>query len=81
MRCKQGDLAFVVSGKDAGAVVKCLQMIGEVGQEKDVWETDKALAWNFGDFFMCPDSILRPIRDNDGQDEMLRIVGKPEKVT
>jgi hypothetical protein len=25
------------------------------------------------------DAQLRPIRDNDGEDEMLRIVGKPER--
>lgn len=26
---------------------------------------------------LAPDSILRPIRDNDGEDEILRLAGKP----
>jgi hypothetical protein len=26
----------------------------------------------------CWDEMLRPIRDNDGEDEMLRVVGKPK---
>lgn len=29
----------------------------------------------------APDFCLRPIRDQDGEDEILRLVGKPEGVT
>lgn len=29
----------------------------------------------------CEDSYLRPIRDQGGEDEILRLVGKPEGVT
>jgi len=28
-----------------------------------------------------PDESLRPLRDNDGEDEILRIAGKPQKVS
>ena len=27
-----------------------------------------------------PDFCMRPIRDNDGEDEILRIAGKPEVI-
>ncbi len=89
MNCKQGDLALVIHDGlsiKAGAVVVCLEFVGQATSRdwqvfNDVWAVEyrgsdrSPNGWWWG----LPDSYLRPIRDNDGDDEMLRIAGLPNK--
>lgn len=88
MNCKQGDLAVLVrsdSGNE-GAVVQCLRLY--VGQllNPDKTLTATVVAWFIDrnlptlDGSLClivEDSKLRPLRDTDGEDEILRIAGRP----
>lgn len=87
MNCKPGDLAFIVNsleGKSIGKIVRCINMVGLVdwdGVFKDYgWETDTELERYGPPSTLVPDSWMRPIRDNDGQDESLTWVKKTEKV-
>lgn len=89
MNCKQGDMAVIVRSRagNEGKVLTCLrlatrqQVIAEgfldwVG--RPVWVTDATLACRSGKpTSLYPDDRLRPLRDSDGQDEMLRLVGLP----
>ena len=79
MNCKQGDLAVIVkvipgigAEQYIGKIIRCERLFSP-------------LAWWLPDDFGCHlavlDAHLRPIRDNDGEDEMVRIAGKPEQVT
>jgi hypothetical protein len=46
------------------------------------WEVDLPLnTWEGKAQNFLLDSCLRPIRDQDGEDEILRIAGKPQEVT
>lgn len=91
MNCKPGDLAVVVRGSvGLGAVVRCIRILGKFAPSErisipglgsfcsvaggQVWEIEHS------QFAVASDDCLRPIRDNDGEDEMLRIVGKPQPV-
>ena len=87
LRCKQGDLAIVVKSHagNHGVVLTCLRL-ATAAEMKDLsyrkyssmWVTDRATqsTWGLPDCLM-PDECLRPLRDTDGEDEMLRLVGKP----
>lgn len=93
MNCKQGDLAIVVKSElgNEGKVVRCIRVLSK--KESDalmywsgpLWEVDAPLKASFGFVVTytnhCPDSYLRPLRNQDGEDEMLRISGKPEQLT
>ena len=75
MNCKKGDLVIVVGGMREfwGRVFTVTERDAE---QPDCWETNpvqyKGLRpVRFGD------NILRPIRPGGGEDEMLRIAGKP----
>lgn len=86
MNCKQGDLAIIVKSYagNEGKIVRCLRYVGKVEGwiGRDRWETDTQIIGEFGSVTnTVNDSYLRPIRDSDKEDEMLRIVGKPEKET
>lgn len=86
MNCKPGDLAIAIrSGNgNEGKVMTCIRYVGEVPFfiGDDYWQTDTPLMSRFGDFnCFYRDSWLRPIRDNDGDDETLTWVGKPNEVT
>lgn len=76
MNCKQGDLAVVVRSYNGqhGAIVECVQLFEHpLFPGEPCWEVRPPLllgAW-------CHDDQLRPLRDNDGEDEILRLVGKP----
>jgi len=74
MNCKQGDLAFVCYPGDPfdGAIVQC---VAWVGGEYDYWRIDRLLP-NQG-LPLIADRILRPLRDSDGEDEVLQMVGLP----
>ena len=83
MNCKQGDLAIVVrsSASNEGAIVLCVRLLpagaegwSRLGQR---WQIDRALAGCNGPVISVPDAWLRPLRDSEGEDEMLRLVGKP----
>lgn len=89
MNCKPGDLAVIVNSEDTpkavGSIVRCIKY--EPGHNgRPAWIIDK----NFGDRISddgrrliignwFADFCLRPIRDQDGEDEMIRIAGKPNK--
>ena len=91
MHCKQGDLAVIVSssaGND-GKFVTCLRLIPSMPMlmpngrtvRTDCWLVDARLMGCKGqvDSFVA-DAQLRPIRDIEGEDEMLRIAGLPKPV-
>ena len=88
MNCKQGDLAIIVKIKNGspdgaekhlGKIVKCIESYYD--DNFLIWETDPVLLDTDGDELDFEDDELKPIRDTDKEDEMLRITGKPEKVT
>ena len=89
MNCKQGDLAIYVgkiSPMDNGAIVRCVRFLGDRnvygGGLAPMWEIDPPLKnspanrkeW-------ASDRSLRPIRDNDGEDETLQWAPVPTKET
>ena len=89
MNCKPGDLAVIVrsaDGQAVGRIVECLRIEGAHSELGPMWRvktSGKGVVTIHGTlavFFHMPDSWLRPIRDNDGEDEILRIVGKPQTV-
>ena len=69
MNCKPNDLAIIVRGvafsKYIGRVVRVVESNGVL------WRLDESLDGNPDYWIMVPDSCLRPIRDNPGQDETL----------
>ena len=91
MNCKQGDLAVVVRSVcgNEGKIVRCLRYVRgmELGidgcwHECDIWETDTVMpGWTGALGKSIADSQLRPIRDQDGEDETLTWAGKPQEVT
>lgn len=93
MNCKQGDLAIIVKSRagNEGKIVTCLRLATEAELFADnfttkfgpVWVTDLIVDTcnvfgisTGGSHHVC-DVFLRPIRDQDGEDEMIRIAGKP----
>ena len=90
MNCKQGDLAVIVRSKSGneGRVLRCLRLATAAEKRAEdfvagdwtgaVWVTDAKLndTWGAGTS-LYPDCRLRPLRDSDGEDEMLRIAGRP----
>lgn len=88
MRCVQGDLAVVVvspMGMNLDKIVECCSYQGEHSKHGPIWRVKtkgKPLVTEYGCVgITCdiPDAWLRPIRDNPGEDEVLRLVGKPER--
>lgn len=86
LNCKLGDLAVIVrsdSGNE-GAVVVCLEMyVGQWanGNYEAGWLVDRWLPCRSGGQTRhVADRKLRPLRDGDGEDEMLRIAGRPADV-
>ena len=74
LNCKIGDLAVIVKTsypaevRYIGKIVRCVEPIFSCG-----WIVEPDIAGYFG----VHDDNLRPIRDSDGEDEMLRLAGKP----
>lgn len=82
------------TGKNLGKIVKCIRRI-EVNEIIDgrrmniaddvVWLTDSTLTWTKKggsheyEAHFCRDSILKPLRDDDGDDETMIWAGKPNK--
>lgn len=92
MNCKQGDLAIIVNSrnsKNIGKIVTCLELdlsthtpYGYRWLDSPRWKVGIKIISNLGHLIdSVADCNLRPLRDNDGEDEMIRIAGKPEKAT
>lgn len=90
MNCKQGDLAIIVKSRagNEGKIVTCLRYATKAEKREHlfvnkqmgpVWVIDRELPNVYGSSHLVYDSTLRPIRDQDGEDEMIRIAGKPLK--
>jgi hypothetical protein len=88
MNCKPGDLAIVVSprAKNAGKIGRCVSRYDGpwLDGEGPGWVLDGTVLYRHDGtrkrINVIMDKWLRPIRDNDGEDEMLRIAGKPREV-
>jgi hypothetical protein len=81
LNCKNGDVAQVIRA-DAnpahlGAVVVCEWFQYFEHRGGPGWETNPVLHTDGGAPIVWDDRDLRPLRDSDGQDEMLRLVGCP----
>lgn len=87
MNCKQGDLAMVVRVSHAvnnwalGQIVRCVsyEKLSDIDGwrlEEGITHADSTLEW-----YWIADFCLRPIRDNEGEDEILRIAGIPGEVS
>ena len=82
LNCKQGDLAVVVrsTAGHEGKLLTCIRFIGAYEDYLgiDYWLVDRVLTSNCGEEHQVfRDIWLRPLRDSDAQDEILRMVGKP----
>lgn len=85
MRCKVGDLAVIIGGCNAGALVDVVRWEAQVEAwqvrplrmpaliYRDDGKTTHALS---GRPIFALDINMRPIRDQDGEDEMIRIATK-----
>ncbi len=91
MNCKPGDLAVFVrsSAGNEGKIVRVVRLHkrqatigpGNVLRPGIVWLIEpKMPAWDGSLSAGAHDSNLRPIRDNDGEDETLQWAGKPESM-
>lgn len=81
MNCKQGNMAVVVrsmAGND-GKIVRCLRVVvyGAGLGYGPRWVTEPVLRGCFGEPQAPLDACLRALRDSDGEDEILRIAGRP----
>ena len=92
MNCKQGDIAQLrksYTGCNAGKVVTCVRLHDSLthdadgrpfgcGFEHPRWVVDPPLPNGlWGVIYTVADCNLRPLRDGEGEDEMLRLVGLP----
>ena len=90
LNCKQGDLAVIVRSESGneGAIFQCVSFAGLMpcrwegrAQMLPAWNLDRAIK-DVLDGKLPPkmwaiDAAMRPLRDSDGEDEMLRLVGRP----
>lgn len=76
MNCKQGDLVVCVSGVIAEVIGRIFTVTSRC---ENFWRTNPTQRDRQGFIVIFNDETLRPIRDNDGEDEMLRTAGEPEK--
>ena len=89
MRCRQGDLAVIVRSVagNEGKIVRCVKFVPDLvlcrpgntlSPALPGWRVDPPMWSAHGTLSRHAfDYQLRPIRDNDGEDEILRVVGKP----
>lgn len=84
MNCKQGDLAVLIRSEfpeRIGKITRCIKYINAEGV--DTWQVDPPVGedrFRRGSIVVGTwgrDSFLRPLRNDPGEDEILRIVGKP----
>lgn len=88
MNCKQGDLAVIVRSTcgNAGKIVRCISLLpsqpfvqpdGTV-QYGPAWVVNPpVIGWKGDRLPGVRDALMRPLRDSDGEDELLRLVGRP----
>jgi hypothetical protein len=92
MNCKPGDLAVIVKAvnpANLGQIVRCVSLLPRWAcayptgyRFADCWRTEQPFrGWDGTLSTVCPDEALRPIRDQDGEDETLTWAGKPEQIT
>ena len=81
LNCKQGDLAVIVrsAAGNEGKIVSCVALTFETWGfgSGPRWVTDPPVSGCFTPVIPVLDACLRPLRDNDGEDEVLRLVGRP----
>jgi hypothetical protein len=88
VNCKPGDLAVMVRSMagNEGKIVRCIRVIGAMRLVSKTgvvvsdltWEIEpQILNWKGDLISFAHDGCLRPIRPNDGEDEMLTIAGHP----
>ena len=91
MNCKQGDIAVIVrsAGSNVGKIVRCVSLIpmhtfylpdGSLVHGPSWVVEPPVRGWNGDSIPGVRDALLRPIRDSDGEDEMLRLAGLPVDV-
>jgi hypothetical protein len=87
MNCKQGDLAIVIGARSfkhqIGRVVTCVRHV-PYGFRLGMWKAVDYDVWIVSDSreeWLHSDARLRPIRDNDGEDETLQWAPVPTKET
>ncbi len=80
MNCRPGELAFVVGGNFHEHRGRVVSVVRPSPVWADSWVTNPVLRAPDGVPVDYLDSHLRPIRDNDGEDETLTWAGKPEAV-
>lgn len=86
MNCKPGDLAIVIKSKqnNLGKIVRCIEYLPEF-MWKDLpdgaWVVDGNItSIDPTSLNRVPDSWLKPLRDNDEEDETITWAGKPERI-
>ena len=67
MNCVKGDIAVITEGHLAGFIVLCVEF-SKSTHGKDAWIIDRALQ---GRYKRVTDRVLKPLRDNPGEDETL----------
>jgi len=91
MNCKQGELAIVVRScaGNHGVIVECVSLTHGIvrympdgtRREGPCWFIGRGVrGWDGRVTQYIADENLRPLRDGDGEDEMLRIAGLPQPV-
>lgn len=82
MNCKPGDLAIVLSSARIPALTGCPVTVTRLDDDfPDSWQTDpKKYDPRDGAWVVFRDVDLRPLRDNDGEDETLTWAGKPSDI-
>ena len=87
MNCKPGDLVIVVGEPDdpnwSGLILRTVRLCEVVEDSAPHWicEPDRYIHPVTGRLVAWRDSMLRPIRDSDREDETLTWAGKPQEVT
>ena len=86
LNCKVGDLAIGVSAvpekqSNIGCVVRIMRpwpgMAGYWEVETLAWAKYEGVPHPPGLVCKAKDACMRPLRDSEGEDEMLRLVGRP----
>lgn len=90
MNCKPGDLTIVVhSCKQQGRITRCIRLATEEDAARQgmyfpngrpVWVVEHEFQYTTRRATLILDSFLRPIRDSDGEDQMLTRAGKPSDI-
>lgn len=88
LNCKPGDLAVIANVQNTsrtyliGGIVRVVSLWSDPGSSWPMWNIEGAPNHpEFGLIYAIADACLRPIRDNDGEDETLQWLDVPHKVT